>query len=87
MILDVTIFSVFLEIQQKQALSSQSIGILQLTVVDPVLLKYTMYSFVFVQSIGAGLLAGFMVDGKLASGVRFSCSLGIITIFVFKLLL
>jgi len=87
MILDVTIFSVFLEIQQKQALTAQSIGILQLTVVDPVLLKYTLYSFVFVQSIGAGLLAGFMVDGKLASGVRISCVLGIITIFVFKLLL
>ena len=87
MILDVTIFSVFLEIQQKQALTAQSIGVLKLTVVDPVLLNYTLYSFVFVQSIGAGLLAGFMVDGKLASGVRLSCSLGIITIFVFKLLL
>jgi hypothetical protein len=45
-----------------------------------------LYSFAFVQSIGAGLLAGFMMDGKLASGVRFSVVLGFISILMFKLL-
>lgn len=54
--------------------------------VDPSVLKYTLYSFVFVQSIGAGVLAGFMTDGKLASGIRYSCILGLISFFTFKLL-
>ena len=62
-------------------------GILQLNTVDPLMLNYTLYSFVFIQSIGAGILAGFMMDGKLSSGVRYSCILGLISILVFKMLL
>jgi uncharacterized membrane protein YeaQ/YmgE (transglycosylase-associated protein family) len=44
-----------------------------------------LYSFVFVQSIGAGILSGFMMDGKLSSGIRYSCILGIISFIIFKL--
>ena len=78
-----TIFAEFLHLQTSQMTNAPSA--LQLTVVDPVLLNYTLYSFVFVQSIGAGLLSGFMIDGKLVSGIRFSCILGIISILTFKL--
>lgn len=84
-ILDSTIFASFLKIQAEQA---STIGeAIRLNVVDPVMLKYTLYSFVFSQSIGAGLLAGFMMDGNLSSGIRYSVILGIISIFVFKMII
>ena len=85
MILYTTIFAEFMGLQKEQMLGAPTA--LQLTTVDPLMLNYTLYSFVFIQSIGAGLLAGFMIDGKLASGVRFSCILGIISIIVFKLMI
>ena len=85
MILNTTIFVSFFEIQEKQAVMAS--GTISLNIVDPIMLKYTLYSFVFSQSIGAGLLAGFMIDGKLSAGIRISCVLGIISIFVFKLLI
>ncbi len=85
MILNTTIFVSFFEIQEKQAIMAS--GTISLNIVDPIMLKYTLYSFVFSQSIGAGLLAGFMIDGKLSAGIRISCVLGIISIFVFKLLI
>jgi hypothetical protein len=53
--------------------------------IDPMELKYSLYSFVFVQSIGAGILSGFMMDGKISSGIRYSCILGIISFIIFKL--
>jgi flagellar protein FlaJ len=83
-ILDLTIFTSFFEIQESQ---SVQIGSFVLSVFDPLVLKYTLYSFVFVQSIGAGLLSGFMMDGNLSSGIRFSCILGLISFFVFKIVL
>jgi hypothetical protein len=83
LILHNTIFKDFLSIQTEQMINAPTA--LRLTVVDTVRLNYTLYSFVFVQSIGAGLLAGFMIDGKLSSGVRFSCILAIITILIFKI--
>jgi hypothetical protein len=54
--------------------------------VDPVALKYALCSFVFVQGIGAGMFGGFMMDGKLSSGLRYSFVLGAISLFVFKFL-
>lgn len=83
-ILDKTIFTSFFELQNEQSLR---IGTFVLSVFDPMVLKYSLYSFVFVQSIGTGLLGGFMMDGNLSSGVRFSCALGLISFFIFKLLL
>lgn len=85
MILNATIFASFFEIQEKQAIMASSV--ITINIVDPIMLKYTLYSFVFSQSIGAGLLAGFMIDGKLSAGIRISCVLGIISIFVFKILM
>lgn len=85
-ILETTIFTSFFDIQAKQVAQTASTA-LRLNTVDRVLLNYTLYSFVFVQSLGAGLLSGFMTDGKLSSGVRYSCILGLITIIFFKVLL
>ena len=83
-ILNRTVFMSFIDLQTDQM--SQFAGILPMDLVDPLQLRYSLYSFVFVQSIGAGILAGFMMDGKLSSGVRYSCILGIISFFVFKFL-
>jgi len=83
-ILNRTVFMSFIDLQTDQM--SQFGGILPMDLVDPLQLRYSLYSFVFVQSIGAGILAGFMMDGRLSSGVRYSCILGIISFFVFKLL-
>ena len=85
LIIDNTIFKEFFELQEQ--MPGQSIGHMQLAQnVDQNLLKNTFFSFVLVQSIGGGLLGGFMMDGKLSSGVRFGFILVLISFFVFKLL-
>ncbi len=83
MILKGTIFTSFFEIQSSQM--TEATGIIKLSVFNPLMLKYTLLSFVFVQSIGNGMLAGFMMDGKLSSGIRYSLILGLISIVVFKI--
>ena len=85
MILNNTIFQSFFDIQSQQV--GRIGSSIQFNFVDPEYLKYTLFSFVFVQSIGAGMLAGFMMDGRLSSGSRISLILGLITIFVFKILM
>lgn len=54
--------------------------------IDPNALKDTFFIFVLVQSIGGGLLGGFMMDGKLSSGVRYGFILILTTFFTFKIL-
>lgn len=83
-ILDKTIFTSFLELQSVQ--TAQIGQGLIMSTVNPMHLQYTLFSFVYVQSIGAGVLAGFMMDGKLSSGIRYSCVLGLISFVVFKFL-
>lgn len=84
-ILNQTIFQAFFEIQALQA--EEARRVIEISVIDPLLLNYSLYSFVFVQSLCAGVLAGFMMDGKLSSGIRFGGILGIIAIIVFKTLI
>jgi flagellar protein FlaJ len=86
LILDKTILSSFMEIQTTNQLSQFGSAITSIGRVDPLQLQYVLFSFVFVQSIGAGVLAGFMMDGKLSSGFRYSCVLGLSSFFIFKLL-
>ena len=84
LILDKTIFTSFFDLQTKQI---QQIGdIIPYTPIKPIELKYALFSFVYVQSIGSGILAGFMMDGKLSSGIRYGIVLAIISFIVFKLL-
>jgi archaellum biogenesis protein FlaJ (TadC family) len=80
-----TIFSPFLELQS--SILMQASSAILISKVDPLMLEYTLFSFTFIQGLGAGILAGFMSDGKLSSGVRYSFVLGIISIIIFKTLL
>ena len=65
-------------------MAGKSIGNMQIAYIDQELLKYTFFSFVMVQSIGGGLLGGFMMDGRLSSGVRFGFILVLVSFFTFK---
>jgi len=81
-IMNLTIFKSFFDLQGKQV--GRMAGVV-FNSVDRMELKYSLYGFVFVQSIGAGILSGFMMDGKISSGIRYSCILGIISFIIFKL--
>lgn len=82
LIIDNTIFQAIFDLQDQMA--GQAIGNLRIAQIDHNLLKYTFFSFVMVQSIGGGLLGGFMMDGRLSSGVRFGFVLVLVSFFVFK---
>ena len=84
LIIDKTIFQAIFDLQDQVA--GQSIGNLRIAHIDHNLLKYTFFSFVMVQSIGGGLLGGFMMDGRLSSGIRFGFILVAISFIVFKFL-
>ncbi len=82
LIIDKTIFAAIFDLQDQMA--GQAIGNMRIADIDHDLLGYTFFSFLLVQSIGGGLLGGFMMDGRLSSGVRFGFILVIVTFFVFK---
>ena len=84
LILDRTIFTSFFDIQKAQI--SKMSNVIAINIVDSLLLKYGLFSFVFVQSLGSGILAGYMMDGRISSGVRYGVVLGIFSLIVFKLL-
>jgi flagellar protein FlaJ len=84
LIIDKTIFAAIFDLQEKMA--GQTIGNMMIASIDHDLLKYMFFSFVLVQSIGGGLLGGFMMDGKLSSGIRFGFILILISFVVFKFL-
>jgi hypothetical protein len=80
MVLNNTLFASFFKSQK----STVEMAGVMMNTVNPVALKYALSSFVFVQGIGAGMIGGFMMDGKLSSGLRYSFVLGVISLFVFK---
>jgi archaeal flagellar protein FlaJ len=80
-ILNSTLFNYFFEIQMQQ---SGSQGFIKQ--IDPAYLHYGLYSFVFVQAVGSGILAGYLMDGNISGGMRLSFILGIISIIIFKYL-
>ncbi|MEA2055869.1 MAG: type II secretion system F family protein [Candidatus Thermoplasmatota archaeon] len=82
LIIDKTIFQAIFDLQDQMV--GQSVGGMQFAQVDQEMLKNTFLSFVVVQSVGGGLLGGFMMDGNLSSGVRFGFILVLISFFVFK---
>lgn len=82
LIIDKTIFAAIFDIQGKMA--GKSIGNMQIAQIDHGMLKNTFFSFVLVQSLGGGMLGGFMMDGRLSSGVRFGFILVLVSFFVFK---
>ena len=85
LIIDKTIFAAIFDLQTKMP-AGESMGNVQIAQIDHNLLKYTFFSFVLVQSLGGGLLGGFMMDGRLSSGVRFGFVLVLVSFFTFKFL-
>jgi flagellar protein FlaJ len=87
-ILDRTLFSTFFETAELSAVQTPTLtnAALKISVVDPELFKNSLYSFIFIQGFGTGILGGYMMDGRLSSGIRYSFLLGLISILVFKLL-
>ena len=93
LIIDKTIFAEFFKLQEQMTsigsignTGSMPGGMGSAGRIDPIALKDTFFIFVLVQSVGGGLLGGFMMDGKLSSGVRYGFLLVMITFFVFKVL-
>ena len=90
LIINGTIFAEIFKVQaQLQDLPSDlqlGSASLEIAMVDKVMLKNTFFSFILVQSIGGGLLGGFMMDGKLSSGVRFAFVLILSSFIMFKFL-
>jgi archaeal flagellar protein FlaJ len=89
LIIDKTIFSEFFKLQDEMPMMSGGAlpgGMTRSANIDPQALKNTFFIFVLVQSIGGGLLGGFMMDGKLSSGVRYGFLLVLVTFFTFKIL-
>jgi len=84
-ILDRTIFESFIDLQKQQI--GKVGNTINLSVVDPMQLKYSIFTFIYVQSVGSGVLAGYLMDGKISSGVRYGCVLAIISFIIFKLIL
>jgi flagellar protein FlaJ len=85
LIIDKTIFAEFIRLQDKTQ-SLGSAGPLTISPINPEELKNVFFVFVLVQSTGGGLLGGFMMDGKLSSGVRFAFVLILISFVIFKFL-
>lgn len=87
LIINTTIIAAFLDLESKMpqgGVIGQSN--LQIAPIDTFALKNSFFAFILVQSIGGGLLGGFMMDGKLSSGVRFGFVLVLISFFVFKIM-
>lgn len=82
LIIDKTIFQAIFDLQDEMA--GQAIGNMRIADIDHVLLKNMFLSFIMVQSIGGGLLGGFMTDGNLSSGVRYGFILVLVSFFIFK---
>jgi len=90
-IINNTVIAEFIKIQGQIALEQASNGnqieqAIEIGEVDPIMLKNMFFGFILIQSIGGGLLGGFMMDGKISSGVRFGFLLVLVSFFVFKLM-
>ncbi|KAA0007802.1 MAG: hypothetical protein DRN19_00865 [Thermoplasmata archaeon] len=85
LIINQTIFAEFFKLQKE--VSGAGVGGLSLGNIDRDTLRYAFFSFTFVQSIGAGLLSGFMMDGKISSGVRYSFILLLTSFIILRLLM
>lgn len=84
LIINSTIFAALYDLQGQMA--GQSIGSVRIAEIDPSSVKDMFFVFVFVQSIGGGILGGFMMEGKLSSGVKQAFVLILISFIAFKIL-
>jgi len=88
LIIDKTIFQAIFDLQDQMPAGGSLAGTgINIDATDQGALKNTFLSFVLVQSVGGGLLGGFMMDGKISSGVRFGFVLVLVSFFVFKFMM
>jgi len=83
LIINSTIFAAIYELSEQ--MGGQQIGNMQIAQIDPSEVTNMFFAFVFVQSIGGGLLGGFMMEGNLSSGVRQAFVLVLISFITFKI--
>lgn len=86
LIINTTIFAAIFELQGKMPTGNVAGTGLSFSNINPQEIKNVFFIFVLVQSTGGGLLGGFMMDGKLSSGVRFAFALILISFVIFKFL-
>ncbi len=83
-VINTTIFSAIFDIQGKMA--GKAIGGLRIAQIDPAAVRDMFFTFVFVQSMGGGMLGGFMMDGNISSGIRQAFVLVLISFAIFKVM-
>lgn len=84
LVINTTIFAAIYALQDQMA--GQAIGSIRISRIDPNAVKDMFFIFVFIQSLGGGLLGGFMMEGRISSGVRQAFILVLVSFVVFKLL-
>jgi flagellar protein FlaJ len=84
LVINGTIFQAIYDLQGKMA--GKSIGSIKIADIKPIDVKTMFFSFVFVQSLGGGLLGGFMMEGKLTGGIRTAFILVLISFVTFRIL-
>jgi flagellar protein FlaJ len=84
LIINSTIFVALYDLQDQMV--GQSIANMRIAQIDPNAVKDMFFVFVFVQSIGGGILGGFMMEGRLSSGVKQAFILILVSFIAFKVL-
>jgi len=84
LVINGTIFQSIYDLQTKMA--GKSIGGISIASISPTEVQNMFFTFVFVQSLGGGLLGGFMMEGRLSAGIRQAVILVLISFFTFKVL-
>jgi flagellar protein FlaJ len=84
LVINSTIFTALYDLQGQ--MDGQAVGGMQIAAIDPSAVKDMFFTFIFVQSLGGGLLGGFMMEGRLSSGIKQAFILVLVSFIVFKLL-
>lgn len=84
LVINGTIFQAIYSLQGKMA--GKAIGNIRIANINPMEVKTMFFTFVFVQSLGGGLLGGFMMEGRISGGIRQAFILVLISFITFKVL-
>jgi flagellar protein FlaJ len=84
LVINGTIFQAIYDLQGK--MTGKAIGNIRIANISPVEVKNMFFTFVFVQSLGGGLLGGFMMEGRVSAGIRQASILVLISFITFKIL-
>jgi len=82
-IINSTIFAAIYDLGEQ--MGGQQIGNMEIAHINPAEVSTMFFAFVFIQSIGGGLLGGFMMEGSISSGVRQAFALVLVSFITFKL--